>query len=383
MGRALAPMGIDPELERLRRFAPRATAGFERIGRSLGGRVALDRVRLAAAFLAWRRAAPAYPPQDSFGVLLRELLRHAPLVLTLSDTAPEGPARFWPEGMAAVMLCLEFRRAAGMAPPTPGAAFHDLRTWWSFRENVAEDPECALPFLDLFAGDHPAWERHGPAEGPGLWPVPNAPLLPPGTAPVVFDLAALTEADAIRLRALADVMAMHGAATSEGEIATQFLHRPVGAAMTHVAARTGVICPSHFAADVERRAAELMDAGLPLRAGAADAVAALVRAGRPVLIVAPAATGPATLAALRGRFPGATVAAGDPVALADEHATVVATAPDVVARAAQAGRATLGLAGPVVTRQHLLAAGAQQALPADTALHYLGQPSEPFGETLG
>ena len=33
----------------------------------------------------------------------------------------------------------------------------DLRTWWSFRENVFEDDSLAIAFLQLFAGVEPNW----------------------------------------------------------------------------------------------------------------------------------------------------------------------------------------------------------------------------------
>ena len=34
----------------------------------------------------------------------------------------------------------------------------DLRTWWSFKENVeTEDPNLAIGFFDLFAGVEPNW----------------------------------------------------------------------------------------------------------------------------------------------------------------------------------------------------------------------------------
>ncbi|CAN0599054.1 unnamed protein product, partial [Ectocarpus sp. 12 AP-2014] len=40
---------------------------------------------------------------------------------------------------------------------SPSAELDDLRTWWSFKENVGEDPSLAIAFLDLFAGDQPEW----------------------------------------------------------------------------------------------------------------------------------------------------------------------------------------------------------------------------------
>jgi hypothetical protein len=33
----------------------------------------------------------------------------------------------------------------------------DLRSWWSFRENVREDRWSAIGFFDLFVGAEPNW----------------------------------------------------------------------------------------------------------------------------------------------------------------------------------------------------------------------------------
>ena len=40
----------------------------------------------------------------------------------------------------------------------PNEVLHELRTWWSFRENVGEDPSLAIPYLDLFCGEEPHWK---------------------------------------------------------------------------------------------------------------------------------------------------------------------------------------------------------------------------------
>ncbi|GHA52196.1 hypothetical protein GCM10008927_16930 [Amylibacter ulvae] len=43
----------------------------------------------------------------------------------------------------------------------PSAVVNDLRTWWSFKENVEQDSTQAIGFLDLFAGDQPEWTMRG------------------------------------------------------------------------------------------------------------------------------------------------------------------------------------------------------------------------------
>lgn len=392
MGLPHASTGIGQEFERLRWFAPKITAELLKIGRAHRAIVRVDPVRLAAAFLAWRRAAPADLAPQSAGALLRELLTHAPVAMAMPPDAPEGPARFWPEGFACVTLCLGLRRQLVPSAGAPGPAYDDLRVWWSFRENFAEDAATAPPFLELFAGAAPDWAGPAPQppgpgagrQGPQLWLVPNGPALPRGTARVVFDLAALSDADAIWVRALASAMADHGAPEPEAEVARRFLHRPVAAAVTRVAERTGMICPSGFAADLEQRAAVLMEVELRLHDGAREAVAALARQGVAVRIVAPAGTLPETLVSLRVRFPEADVDCGDIVALAaapgeSGRATVVSTSQQVIARAARSGLDTLGLAGQTAARQSLLAAGAQRVLPAEVALLQLRDLSEPQG----
>jgi hypothetical protein len=50
----------------------------------------------------------------------------------------------------------EFNRQININPNT-----EDLRTWWSFRENIAEDPSYAICFFDHFIGKEPNWSFPG------------------------------------------------------------------------------------------------------------------------------------------------------------------------------------------------------------------------------
>ncbi|MGY6548903.1 MAG: hypothetical protein ACXIU7_07855 [Roseinatronobacter sp.] len=143
--------------------------------------------KLAQAALEWRRDFDAQKPSQSAdypayvgfaaGLMLRKLLQHKPTVIdTLPDDAdPEHPAIFWPDGYLYVCFCLNVRGLILESDfgnrQTPRPELDELRTWWSFRENVAQDPGLALAFLDYFAGAEPNWQNPGlfhPGLGPAL-----------------------------------------------------------------------------------------------------------------------------------------------------------------------------------------------------------------------
>lgn len=134
--------------------------------------------RLARVFVGWLRAFEAQKPAQELasasgdrrdyvafasGLMLRQLVREKPLQL---ESAPVGcdasnPAYYWPEGYVYVAYCLnvraavlaqEFDATTDLAPD-----FDDIRAWWTFKENTAEDPSLAIAFLDLFAGEAPNW----------------------------------------------------------------------------------------------------------------------------------------------------------------------------------------------------------------------------------
>jgi hypothetical protein len=106
----------------------------------------------------------------SAGLVLRELFREHPATALASapaaaDAAIPGNtseiARFWPEGFLYANFCVcglaavheqEFGRKKELSTYA-----NDLRFWWSFRENVAEFPANAIPFLDRIAGQEPNW----------------------------------------------------------------------------------------------------------------------------------------------------------------------------------------------------------------------------------
>jgi hypothetical protein len=137
--------------------------------------------RLASAFLNWaeqfeqQRSYARLEPRDfavfASGLLLQELLREAPAeVRATSGRKSFAPvqrfnavADFWPGGFLATSYCISVLNAVAAQdfqdPFALTPAAEDLRTWRSFRENIRENPSCAVGFLDLFVGNDPNWEQ--------------------------------------------------------------------------------------------------------------------------------------------------------------------------------------------------------------------------------
>lgn len=152
-----------------------------------GGRVVcVDRTRLTRLFLDWheaflaQRAAADIDRRDyivfSAGLMLYHLVRSEPLATraspetgALATLSPEAARilAFWPEGFIQTSYCLSMLEAVldqeGEAPVSLDGAIGDIRTWWSFRENVAEDPLRAIGFFDRFVGATPNWTMPGAA----------------------------------------------------------------------------------------------------------------------------------------------------------------------------------------------------------------------------
>jgi len=131
----------------------------------------LDDQKLLSAFSAWYRSFDAQRHLArshryefitfTAGLMLRELIRQAPVTVSGDSTSADCPEDFWPEGYLYVKYCLAVRDAVleqdfhlheNTAPD-----LDDLRTWWSFRENVHDDADSAIAFLKLFAGEEPNW----------------------------------------------------------------------------------------------------------------------------------------------------------------------------------------------------------------------------------
>lgn len=140
-----------------------------------GQSLSLDEAKLLQAFGTWFRSfeAQKYKAREhrleyvtfAAGLMLRELVRHAPVTADAEEGDRDQPATFWPEGYLYVSFCLAVRDAvieqdfsltADTAPK-----LGDLRAWWSFRENVKEDVNLAIGFFEEFAGEEPNWTMPG------------------------------------------------------------------------------------------------------------------------------------------------------------------------------------------------------------------------------
>ena len=134
----------------------------------------VDDSKLAAAFASWLRSFEAQKPDYeeerqpfvgyAAGLMLRSLFEAAPATSLQSESGARAnpPAEFWPEGYLYVSFCLRLRGLVlaqdfeDTLPSQPVS--RDLRTWWSFRENLMIDPSRAIAFLDIFAGEEPDWD---------------------------------------------------------------------------------------------------------------------------------------------------------------------------------------------------------------------------------
>lgn len=160
--------------QRLRWFVDAFDQQIQNTEAQTGNQFSVDRGALAHVFADWLKAFEAQKPtrEDdkpayvgfAAGLMLRTLIKHKPVaVVKQPDNADQSnPAYFWPEGYLYVAFCLNVRGLvletdfhAAQHPPSDRLA--DNRTWWSFRENVQQDPSLAIAFLDLFAGDEPEW----------------------------------------------------------------------------------------------------------------------------------------------------------------------------------------------------------------------------------
>lgn len=164
---------VHKSAQRLRWFMQTFQDQVARTEAETGNAYASDQDALAEVFAEWLRAfQDQKPTQDAdkpayvgfaAGLMLRTLIQRKPvkLVSTPPGADPSNPAFFWPEGYLYVAFCLNVRglvlESDFDGEQHPSDILHETRTWWSFRENVAEDPSLAIAFLDLFAGDEPEW----------------------------------------------------------------------------------------------------------------------------------------------------------------------------------------------------------------------------------
>ena len=158
----------------------------ELLGAQHGMALAIDDRRLTEAFLNWIEAfnrEKRYAALDrrdfclfAAGLLLREFLKARPVTARAGGAASSAGAPdeegaipgFWPEGFLYTSYCLSVlsavvRQEFGEAL-SPAKAAGDLRIWWSYRENVSENPSLAIAFFDQFVGNEPNWRVPDSAE---------------------------------------------------------------------------------------------------------------------------------------------------------------------------------------------------------------------------
>lgn len=173
-------------LRRLRWFTVTFRANAKAVAAAYGLRFDIDAAKLTRAFVDWVEIMEGEKRYASInradfivftaGLVLRELIRQDPARATVVPLRPGAPqpskkameiVRFWPEGFLYTNYCVSAVAAVheqefGHAPAIDTCA-DDLRTWWSYRENVAEMPSYAVAFLDRFLGAEPNWISPGSA----------------------------------------------------------------------------------------------------------------------------------------------------------------------------------------------------------------------------
>lgn len=160
-------------VRRLRWFKAAFLAHADTLGRDLGCTLAVDEAKLAAAFMRWLAAIEVQKPANkaerraffefAAALMLQELTAEMPITADgaprLAD--PDSAAAFWPEGYCCTMFCLSVHAAAMdqefRAETTIDPAIDDLRHWWSFKENTAQDARFSSGFLQMLLGQQPNW----------------------------------------------------------------------------------------------------------------------------------------------------------------------------------------------------------------------------------
>lgn len=148
-----------------------------------GMRAKTDPSRLRSSFLAWLEAFHAtqsFAAIDRFdficlsaGRMLAELLRHNPLTVIGEAANKDAPGDLWPEGSAYIGYCLGVALTVIEQEGYRRPPFHDHtkdpRLWHSFNENARDNPDFAIPFIDLLLGQTPNWtEPTLPNERPAM-----------------------------------------------------------------------------------------------------------------------------------------------------------------------------------------------------------------------
>lgn len=150
---------------------------LEIVGEDIGCAFEVDSAKLAACFVKWLRAVSSQNPKNralrkkyfgfSAGIMLRELLADMPAKAASQprNVPADAPVAFWPEGVACTMFCLAVLHAVEIEEFRVGksqnADIHDLRFWWSLKENSKSDPNLVVPFFENIIGVEPNWMLPG------------------------------------------------------------------------------------------------------------------------------------------------------------------------------------------------------------------------------
>lgn len=165
-------------LRQLRWFSKAFRNNAELVEAHFGFTYRVDEKLLNQVFFDWLAAIDAQDDSAAVdradyivfvaGLALRELIRTKPAVMVsdagagpVDDQATLEIARFWPEGFLFTNFCVcaiaaVHEQEFGVSRDLEKAA-SDLRVWWSYRENAAEDPSISIAFLDQFVGLEPNW----------------------------------------------------------------------------------------------------------------------------------------------------------------------------------------------------------------------------------
>ncbi|WP_168990432.1 hypothetical protein [Aureimonas flava] len=166
-------------IRRLGDFSRTVELALGQFNTRYGVELHLTQRSLTRAFLEWMRrfdAQRALADRDrrdfshfAAGILLSSLIRNRPVAAGAAkgqggaDARPEEAlVAFWPEGVFYFEFCITVLDKVLAEQDLEGihlsAGALELRSWASFRENVASDPDLAIPFLDLFLGGDPNWD---------------------------------------------------------------------------------------------------------------------------------------------------------------------------------------------------------------------------------
>ena len=159
--------------QRLRWFFRSFEDQTTRLAAETGLSYQIDEAVLAEAFTDWLKAFNAQKPRASedklayvsfaAGLMVQTLIAKKPVAVSVMPDHADlsKPAYFWPEGYLYVSYCLNVRGLVieqdFKGERSSDERLSDIRCWWSFKENVLEDPALAIAFLELFAGDEPDW----------------------------------------------------------------------------------------------------------------------------------------------------------------------------------------------------------------------------------